>query len=125
MSPLADGSATRDEPSPTQSHPEPVPGPPGGAEPEEPRRHPSTVGGVFYLLVLGATVAGLVVATLGSWRTGVRWIAGALVAAAVLRAVLPRRDAGMLAVRARWLDTVLLAGVGGLLWFLAGSVPEA
>ena len=49
------------------------------------------------------------VMTDGNWRVGVRWFGGALVFAAVVRAVLPAKDAGMLAVRKRWWDCLLLA----------------
>jgi hypothetical protein len=38
--------------------------------------------------------------------------------------VLPARDAGMLAVRRRWLDCLMLAGVGALLIFLAATIPN-
>jgi hypothetical protein len=44
--------------------------------------------------------------------------------AALLRLVLPRRDAGMLAVRSRLVDCVLLAGTGAALFFLAATIPN-
>jgi hypothetical protein len=88
------------------------------------RRYPSTIGGAFYLCVLGVVVAGLVVTTAGHWRGGVHLISGALGGAAVLRLVLPARDAGMLAVRHRALDCSLLAIVGAVLWFLASTIPD-
>ena len=47
-----------------------------------------------------------------------------LFAAAALRPVLPQRDAGMLAVRHKALDVVLLAGLGAALIFLASSIPD-
>ena len=89
-----------------------------------PRRYPSTLGGALYLLALGAVVAGTAIAVFDGWRNGVRWIGGGLVFAAVCRLLVPGRQAGMLAVRNRWIDVVLLAGVGGLLLFLAGSIPD-
>lgn len=94
------------------------------AEPE-PRRYPSTVGGAFYLVILAVMVVALVIVSTGQWRTGVHWLSGALVGAAALRAVLRRRDAGMLAVRNRWFDVTLLAAVGVVLWILATSIPDA
>jgi hypothetical protein len=97
--------------------------PPVSAE-EEGRRYPSTIGGAFYLVVLAVTAIGIGIVTTGAWRVGVRWMAGALILAAVVRAVLPARDAGMLAVRRRWWDCLLLAGVGIALIFLAGSIPD-
>lgn len=115
------GSAESEEGVPAEAPEEHVP---VLAEPEV-RRHPSTIGGAFYLVILAATVLGLVIVSTGRWRTGVHWMAGAMGAAAVLRAVLPARDAGMLAVRNRWFDAALLGGTGIALWVLATSVPEA
>lgn len=90
---------------------------------EEPRRYPSTIGGLCYLLILALTVLGLVVVALGHWRGGVHAIAVALVVAGIVRGVLPRRDAGMLEVRSRWFDTVLLAAAGVAVWVLASTIP--
>ena len=41
-----------------------------------------------------------------------------------MRLVLPAREAGMLAVRHRAVDCVMLAGVGGVLIFLASTIPN-
>lgn len=95
-----------------------------GDEPAGPRRYPSTIGGGFYLAVLLTTIAGVVVAGVSDWRTGVRLIAGALTAAAVLRLVLRDRDAGMLAVRHRALDVAILVVIAGALFVLAASIPD-
>lgn len=89
-----------------------------------PHRRPSTLGGVLYLLVLLATGVGVVLAGVDDWRTGVRWEGGALIAAAALRLVLPEREAGMLAVRHRVTDALLLSAMGAVLVFLAGSIPD-
>lgn len=96
---------------------DPLLGPPG-------RRYPSTIGGAFYLMVLLAAGAGLVIVADGNWRLGIKWIGGSLVFAAVVRLVLPAHDAGMLAVRRRLVDVTLLLGVGVLLWFLSTSIPN-
>lgn len=88
------------------------------------RRYPSTIGGAFYLCVLAVTMAGLGVVMSGDWRLGIRMIGGALVAAAVVRLLLSPRDAGMLAVRNKWLDGGLLAGLAAALVFLASSIPD-
>ena len=93
-------------------------------DPDEPRRYPSTIGGAFYLLVLGVVAAAMVVVALDEWRTGIRLMGGALVFAALVRLVLRRRDAGMLAVRHKVLDAVVLAVLGGALIFLATSIPD-
>jgi hypothetical protein len=97
---------------------------PGPEEPVE-RRYPSTIGGAFYLGILAATTVGIaIVYQSHDWRLGVRVVAGALAAAALLRLVLPQRDAGMLAVRHRLTDVGLLCVVGGALFFLAGTIPD-
>ncbi|NYJ02580.1 Na+-transporting NADH:ubiquinone oxidoreductase subunit NqrB [Nocardioides thalensis] len=94
------------------------------ADAEEPRRYPSTIGGALYLCVLLAMGAGLVLVAFADWRVGIRVIAGALAAAAVFRLVLPQKDAGMLAVRRRWVDVVVVGSVSAVLFFLASSIPD-
>ena len=102
---------------------EPLPAEPLEPEGEE-RRYPSTIGGAFYLVVIAVVAIGIGIVTTGSWRAGVQWFGGALLLAALARAVLPDRDAGMLAVRKRWWDCFLLAGTGGALIFLAITIPD-
>jgi hypothetical protein len=87
------------------------------------RRYPSTIGGAFYIAILGTTIAALVIVGSGHWRAGIRWLSAALLAAMVLRLILPERDAGMLAVRNRWLDAAVLAVLGAALWLLAATIP--
>ena len=94
----------------------------GTAEPE-PRRYPSTIGGALFLLVLATMVCGVLLA-MQDWRFGVRIVAGSLAFAAVVRLLLPQKDAGMLAVRHRALDVVILAASSGALIFLASSIPN-
>jgi hypothetical protein len=96
------------------------------AESAEPpgRRYPSTIGGLLYLVVLGTVGIALVVVARGEWRLGVRWIGGSLVFAAVARLVLPSREAGMLAVRRRWIDVTILTVLGVALWVLAVTIPN-
>ncbi|MCW2813273.1 MAG: hypothetical protein JWN84_728 [Nocardioides sp.] len=94
------------------------------AGPEEPRRYPSTIGGFFYLAILLAALASIGIIVAGDWRVGVRVLGVCLGGAALLRLVLPQRDAGMLAVRHRVVDVVMLAVVAGVLWWLAGSIPD-
>jgi predicted cobalt transporter CbtA len=90
----------------------------------EPRRYPSTIGGAFYLVVLAVIAIAIGIITSGNWRLGVRWYGAALLFAALVRAVLPAKDAGMLAVRKRWWDCFLLIATGVALIFLAGSIPD-
>ena len=97
---------------------------PESAPVEEERRYPSTIGGMFYLLVLVVVTGALVVAAVDEWRTGIRIMGGALIFGALVRLVLRARDAGMLAVRHKVLDALILAVLGGVLIFLAGSIPD-
>ncbi|MBC2933719.1 DUF3017 domain-containing protein [Nocardioides sp. zg-1228] len=116
-----------DAPEPSVEPPESVPpvsAEPPPEDPDEPRRYPSTIGGAFYLLVLGVVAVAMVVVVLDEWRTGIRMVGGALIAAALVRLVLRRRDAGMLAVRHKVLDALILVVLGGSLIFLAGSIPD-
>jgi len=94
-----------------------------GSTEEEPRRYPSTIGGLIYLLVLAVMFGALLVVAFGHWRGGVHILAGSLIAAAAPRALLRERDAGMLGVRGRWFDVVLLVSVGAAMWFLATTIP--
>ena len=103
---------------------EPEQATPDGPPVEEERRYPSTIGGMFYLLVLATVVVAITVATLDEWRTGIRVMGGTLVFAALVRLLLRARDAGMLAVRHKVLDAVILLVLGALLIFLAGSIPD-
>jgi hypothetical protein len=129
VTPVTDDVPEETEPEETEpEETEPEETEPEETEPEETepeaRRYPSTIGGAFYIgvLVVCAVAIGLVAS--GSWRLGIKVLAGALVAAGGLRLLLPARDAGMLAVRHRAIDVTLLAGLGGLLWFLAVSIPD-
>lgn len=91
---------------------------------EEGRRYPSTLGGACYIGVLTVVGVGLVLVAAGHWRLGIEIFGGALIGAAAVRSLLPTRDAGMLAVRARWFDATLLAAVGVTLWVLAATMPN-
>ena len=91
---------------------------------EAPRRYPSTIGGACYLLVLAAAAVGGVLVMKDDWRTGVKWIGGAMIAAAAFRLVLRERDAGMLSVRRRLVDVILLSAVGAALIVLAQTIPN-
>lgn len=91
---------------------------------EEERRYPSTIGGAFYLLVLTVCIVGVGIVVTGEWRAGIRVFGGALLLGALVRLVLSNRDAGMLAVRFKAFDVVVLAALGSALIFLAGSIPD-
>lgn len=89
------------------------------------RRVPSTLGGLVYLVVVAASGVGLLVVAVGPWRRGVGIIGLALLFAALMRLVVPDSDAGMLRVRrSRWIDVLMLGGVGTALIVLAGVIPN-
>jgi Protein of unknown function (DUF3017) len=53
-----------------------------------------------------------VLVTFGRWREGLVVIGLAMIGAALLRLLLPLRRVGLLAVRSRSVDVLLLAGTG-------------
>jgi len=78
-------------------------------------RRPFLAGLIRQLPLLAAIVAvgaGLVLVTFGYWRRGLVVIGLALIGAALLRLFLPLRRVGLLAVRSRSVDVLLLAGTG-------------
>ena len=87
-------------------------------------KQPSTIGGAVYLLVLVLALVGIAIAATGPWRLGVTWLGGSLLLATAGRLLLPGDDAGMLGVRRRRFDTLLLAGVGVVLIVLAATIPD-
>jgi hypothetical protein len=89
-----------------------------------PLQRPKTIGGVLYFFVVAATLSGLVVVGLSSWRRGITIVGGALLVSALARAVLGEYDAGMLRVRRRWFDVLLLTASGFALIFLAATIPN-
>ncbi|MET1059962.1 MAG: DUF3017 domain-containing protein [Nocardioides sp.] len=105
-------------PEPVEDHPD------QDRRPVTEIKKPSTIGGVVYLCVLGAAVTGVVIAATGPWRTGMSWLAFALLAAATARLVLPDQDAGMLRVRNKALDAGILIAMGVAILLLAGTIPD-
>ena len=89
-----------------------------------PLKRPQTLGGVVYLAVLAAAVVGLGLVLAGAWRTGLSWIGVGLLAAALSRLVLSERGAGMLRVRRKWSDVLMLTVAGVGLMVLAVVVPN-
>ena len=77
------------------------------------------------LAVLVAVGVGLLMVTFEHWRKGLVVVGLALVGGAVLRALLPVRRVGFLAVRSRPVDVVLLAGAGLALAIIALAIPSA
>ena len=111
---VSEPAAPQEEPLPDDV-PQPEPAP---------RRYPSTIGGLFYLVVLVAAGLGIWIAWSGDWRFGIKWVGAALIFAGLVRLLLRQRDAGMLAVRHRWVDVLMLMGTGAVLIVLTESIPN-
>lgn len=79
---------------------------------------------MVYLAVVAVTLAGLLIAILGPWRRGVMVLGIAILLAAAARGVLSDAEAGMLRVRRRITDMVMLAVVGVALIVLANVIPD-
>jgi hypothetical protein len=77
------------------------------------------------LAVLVVVGVGLLLVTFGHWRRGLVVMGVALVAAALLRLLVPLRRVGFLAVRSRTVDVLLLSGSGVVLIGVALSIPGA
>jgi Protein of unknown function (DUF3017) len=75
------------------------------------------------LAVLVVVGIGLLVVTFDHWRTGIVIMGLASIGGAVLRAFLPVRRAGFLAVRSRPVDVALLAGTGVVLTVIVLLIP--
>jgi hypothetical protein len=93
-------------------------------EEDGPFKRPQTLGGVVYLAVLAAAMVGLVIVLVGAWRTGLSWIGTGLLVAALARLSFSERGAGMLRVRRRWSDVLMLTLAGVGLIVLAIVVPN-
>ncbi len=90
---------------------------------EPPSRRPQTVGGVVYLVVVAMAMVGLALVGVGPWRTGVTWLGTGLLVAALARLLLSEQGAGMLRVRRKWSDVLMLTVAGVALVVLAIVVP--
>lgn len=75
------------------------------------------------LLCLLVVVGGGVTMALGQWRSGAIIVGAATLLAAGMRLVLPRQVAGLLVMRRRWIDVLVLAGLGIAIIAVAVSVP--
>jgi hypothetical protein len=75
-----------------------------------------------FALVLLVGVVGIVRIVEYHWRQGAALIGGTLVLAAVFRALLPPRRAGLLAVRGRPVDVLSYIGLGALMLFVALTI---
>lgn len=77
------------------------------------------------LFVLANVLAGTLVIMTSHWRRGSIIIAGALGLAALLRLALPKKMAGLLAVRSRWFDVLCLGGACAAIVVVTMIVPPS
>lgn len=73
--------------------------------------------------VLLLFIAGMAVAASSHWRRGAFIMGAAALAGGIARWMLPTRWAGMLAVRSRWFDVLLMLATGAVIWLVALVVP--
>jgi Protein of unknown function (DUF3017) len=83
-----------------------------------------SLGGLLYGAVAITVIIGLGFAALGPWRTGVGICGGGLIAAGLGRAAIPERMSGLLRVRRRGVDMVLMLALGIALVVLATVIPD-
>ena len=76
------------------------------------------------IIVVAVVLAAVVFAALGFWRRSALLFAAALGLGAVLRLVLPRRIAGLLVVRRRWIDVTVMAVMSIATAAIAFIVPR-
>jgi len=75
-----------------------------------------------FTLVLLVAAAGIALIVAQHWRRGAALIGGALELAALFRALLSPRRAGLLVVRGRAVDVFSYAGLGAVILFVAGTI---
>lgn len=75
------------------------------------------------LLALALFVVGVVVAAAGHWRRGSLLMGAAAAVAGLLRLLLPAERAGLLVVRRRWFDVLVLLVTGAGMGVLSVLVP--
>jgi hypothetical protein len=75
----------------------------------------------FSLVMLIVVIAGLRIFQY-HWREGTALIGGALMVAAVLRAILSTEQAGLLAIRGKPVDVLSYAGLSVLIFFVTFTI---
>jgi hypothetical protein len=76
------------------------------------------------IAVLAVAAVGLLRVATANWREGSVLLGGALLLAAVLRAVLPPDRAGLLAIRSRVVDILSYSGLGLAVVLLAVTITR-
>ncbi len=75
--------------------------------------------------VLVCLAGALAIVATGHWRKGAFAAGCAVLLGGLLRLVLPEKVVGLLAVRSRWFDTLLMLGCGGAMLVLTLVVPHS
>jgi hypothetical protein len=92
--------------------------------PRPPRPWYAQIAGQWPLAITLLGIAlGVVVMGASFWRRGATMIGLTVAGASVLRLVLPARMVGLLEVRSRWLDTLILFLIGSGILITAWLVP--
>jgi hypothetical protein len=118
--PLSPPIADPEQASEPEQRTEPIaPAEPAARMPRGRRILQALRGQLPYGLVLLTMAIGLLRIVQYHWREGSAWIGGALLVAALLRAVLPPRTAGMVAVRGRAVDVLWCVGLAACIMFIA------
>ncbi|GHF87073.1 putative membrane protein [Amycolatopsis bartoniae] len=87
-------------------------------------RRPAVLEQVPFAVVLVLVAVAAVRVLQYHWRQGAVIVGGALLVAAVFRAVLPGVRAGLLAIRGRPVDVLTYSGLGVLVLFLAFTITD-
>ncbi|MQA61400.1 MAG: DUF3017 domain-containing protein [Actinophytocola sp.] len=77
-----------------------------------------------FALVMGIVAVGFVRIAQYHWREGTVLIAGALLVAALLRAVLSEGKAGLLVIRGRGVDVLSYGGFSMMIMYVALSITK-
>lgn len=81
-------------------------------------------GGRPLVAIIVAAVSCLALAVWVRWQAGLLALGGVLLVAAGVRAILPARSAGLLAVRSRPFDVLVLAALGAAMVVLTTSLAR-
>ena len=84
----------------------------------------TALGTVLYAVVLAGLAVGLALIAGGPWRTGVGVCGGSMITAGLGRLVIPDRMSGLLRVRRRTTDALLMLALGAGLVALAVLIPR-
>jgi hypothetical protein len=75
-----------------------------------------------FVLVIAIAAAGIGLIFAYHWRIGSGLIGGSLLVAAGLRALLPEKQLGLIALRRKFTDIVLYGGLGFLIVLVAATI---